>query len=71
MLTWFHATLNHHIEQVKKRHPYELTMANGQVAIVQYETDWLEIFTRHHCEKISFEIVELATEDIYLRMPWL
>ena len=46
-------------------------MVNGQMAIVQYETDWLEMFTRHHCEKISFDIVELATQDIYLRMPWL
>ena len=29
------------------------------------------MFTRHHYEKISFDIVELATQDIYLRMPWL
>ena len=46
-------------------------MVNGQTAIVQYETDWLEMFTRHHYEKISFDIVELATQDIYLGMPWL
>ena len=71
MLTQFHTTLNYHTKQIKKRYPYELMIANGQVVIVQYETDWLEMFTRHHCEKISFDIVELATQDIYLRMPWL
>ena len=46
-------------------------MVNGQMAIVQYETDWLEMFTKYHYKKISFDIVELATQDIYLRMPWL
>ena len=71
MLTQFHATLNRHIKRIKKGHPYKLTMVNGQTAIVQYETDWLEMFTGHHYEKISFDIIELATQDIYLRMPWL
>ena len=71
MLTQFHATLNHHTKRIKKGHPYELTMVNEQTAIVQYETDWLEMFTRYHYEKISFDIIELATQDIYLGMPWL
>ena len=69
MLTQFHATLDCHTKRIKKGHPYKLTMVNGQMAIVQYETDWLEMFTRHHYKKISFDIVELATQDIYLRMP--
>ena len=71
VLTQFHATLNCHTKRIKKGHPYKLTMVNGQMAIVQYETDWLEMFTGHHYEKISFDIIELATQDIYLRMPWL
>ena len=71
MSTQFHATLNCHTKRIKKGHPYELTMVNGQMAIIQYKTDWLEMFTRHHYKKISFDIVELATQDIYLRMPWL
>ena len=31
----------------------------------------IEIVTRHYAERIHFDIVKLATQDIYLGMPWL
>ena len=31
----------------------------------------MEIVTGHYAERIHLDIVELATQDIYLEMPWL
>ena len=44
-------------------------MANGQTELVCHKTQLMEIVTRHYAERIHFNIVELATQDIYLGMP--
>ena len=31
----------------------------------------MEIVTRHYTERIHLDIIKLATQDIYLGMPWL
>ena len=54
-----------------KQQPYQLTMANGQTELVCHETQPMEIVTRHYAERIHLDIVKLATQDIYLGMPWL
>ena len=46
-------------------------MANGQTELVCHETQPMEMVTGHHAERIHLDIVELATQDIYLGMPWL
>ena len=55
----------------RKQQPYQLVMANGQTELVCHETQPMEIVTGHHAERIHLDIVELATQDIYLGMPWL
>ena len=54
-----------------KQQPYQLTMANGQTELVCHKTQPMEIVTGHYAERIHLDIVELATQDIYLGMPWL
>ena len=54
-----------------KRQLYQLTMANGQTELVCHKMQPMEIVTRHHAERIHLNIVKLATQDIYLGMPWL
>ena len=46
-------------------------MANRQTELVCHKTQPIEIVTRHYAERIHLDIVKLATQDIYLRMPWL
>ena len=46
-------------------------MANGQTELVCHKTQPMEIVTRHYAERIHLDIVKLATQDIYLGMPWL
>ena len=55
----------------RKQQPYQLVMANGQTELVCHKTQPMEIVTRHHAERIHLDIVKLATQDIYLGMPWL
>ena len=54
-----------------KQQPYQLAMANGQTELVCHKTQPMEIVTGHHAERIHLDIVELATQDIYLGIPWL
>ena len=54
-----------------KQQPYQLTMANRQTELVCYKMQSMEIVTRHHAERIHLDIIELATQNIYLGMPWL
>ena len=46
-------------------------MANRQTELVYHKTQPIEIVTGHHTERIHLDIVELATQDIYLGMSWL
>ena len=46
-------------------------MVNGQTELVCHETQPMEIVTGHYAERIHLDIVKLATQDIYLGMPWL
>ena len=55
----------------RKQQPYQLAIANGQTELVCHETQPIEIVTGHYTERIHLDIVELATQDIYLGMPWL
>ena len=55
----------------RKQQPYQLVIANGQTELVCHKTQPMEIVTRHHAERIHLDIVKLATQDIYLGMPWL
>ena len=54
-----------------KQQPYQLMIANGQTELVCHKTQLMEIVTRHYAERIHLDIVKLATQDIYLGMPWL
>ena len=54
-----------------KQQPYQLVIANRQTELVCHETQPMEIVTGHHAERIHLDIVKLATQDIYLGMPWL
>ena len=54
-----------------KQQPYQLTIVNRQTELVCHKTQPMEIVTRHHAERIHLDIIELATQDIYLGMPWL
>ena len=50
---------------------YQLTIANRQTELVCYKTQPMKIVTRHYTETIHLDIIKLATQDIYLGMPWL
>ena len=54
-----------------KQQPYQLTMANRQTELVCHKTQLMEIVTGHYAERIHLDIIKLATQDIYLGMPWL
>ena len=54
-----------------KQQPYQLVMVNGQTELVCHKTQPMEIVTGHYAERIQLDIVKLATQDIYLEMPWL
>ena len=54
-----------------KQQPYQLAIANGQTELVCHKTQLMEIVTGHYAERIHLDIVKLATQDIYLGMPWL
>ena len=55
----------------RKQQPYQLVMANGQTELVCHKMQPMEIVTGHYTERIHLDIVKLATQDIYLGMPWL
>ena len=54
-----------------KQQLYQLVIANRQTELVCHKTQLMEMVTRHHAERIHLDIVELATQNIYLGMPWL
>ena len=54
-----------------KQQLYQLTIVNRQTELVCHKTQPMEIVTRHYAERIYLDIIKLATQDIYLGMPWL
>ena len=59
------------IPRKKKETRYLLTVADRKEIKVEEETLPIRMTTQQHHEDIAFDIVELATQDIYLGMPWL
>jgi hypothetical protein len=55
----------------RKARQYVLVVANGKEIRVSEETLPVKMSTQRHHEDITFDVVELATQDIYLGMPWL
>ncbi len=60
-----------HLPTKRKTRQYVLVVANGKEIRVSDETLPIEMATQQHHEDITFDVVELATQDIYLGMPWL
>ena len=58
-----------------KREPYRLAVATGKdmpgINAITTETELTQIAIRQHREVIKFDILEMATHDIILGMPWL
>ena len=50
---------------------YQLKIVNRQTELVCYKTQLMEIVTRHYAGRIHFDIIKLATQNIYLGIPWL
>jgi hypothetical protein len=55
----------------RKAKQYVLYVANGKGLQVSYETLPIRMSTQQHHKDIILDVVELATQDIYLGMPWL
>lgn len=60
----------------KKRSPYPLTNAEGQLfeynqGIIDREIDHLKVFINGKNQGVSFDVVPLGKVDILLGMPWL
>ena len=59
----------------RKRESYKLQIASGEampgIGRIQYETTPQRIAIQQHHETIQFDILEMATHDIILGIPWL
>jgi hypothetical protein len=59
----------------KKKQSYQLTVANGEGMPnskgITYETTPIRITIQQHNEVLKFDVLEMATHDFILGMPWL
>ena len=61
--------------QWHKTDPYPLQVANGAPMpdndTIRYEVRNVELLIQEHREEITLDILEMATHDIILGLPWL
>src|SRR5215207_7177786 len=61
--------------QWKKEDPYPLHVANGEPMpnndTIKYETRNTSLIVQEHREEIDLDVLEMATHDLILGLPWL